>query len=321
MPAACLALLALPQTIRSQNATPDSPQVQERLDALRRTAGEEWAETFDFLCTANGGRANRPDDPEFEPARVFDNLAVVGRTGTAVWIVTTSEGLVLIDAGYGDQLESVLLKGMKTLGLDPGRVTHVIIGHGHADHFGGAAYFQQRGARVVMGEPDWALVTAPQGRGRGPAPSGPALAPPTRDIAITDGQTLTVGNVTFTFVLVPGHTSGSLGIVFPVQDGNVTHTAGLFGGTVLIPGFTSEDGLRQYVTSIDRWRSVTRTMGVDVEIQNHPLYDGFTTKLERLSSRAPGQPNPFVVGQEAYQRFLDVMSGCMNVQLSRRSSG
>jgi len=36
-----------------------------------------------------------------------------------VWAVTTSAGIVLIDAGYADQLESVLLPGMKKLGLDP----------------------------------------------------------------------------------------------------------------------------------------------------------------------------------------------------------
>ena len=61
-----------------------------------------------------------------------------------MWVVTTSAGTVLLDSGYGDQLESVLLPGMKTLGLDPAQVKYVIVGHGHGDHFGGAAYFQQR---------------------------------------------------------------------------------------------------------------------------------------------------------------------------------
>jgi len=56
--------------------------------------------------------------------------------------VTTSAGIVLIDAGYADQLESVLLPGMKKLGLDPSQVRYVILGHGHGDHFGGALYFQ-----------------------------------------------------------------------------------------------------------------------------------------------------------------------------------
>jgi metallo-beta-lactamase class B len=309
------AMLAAAQVPPPQDtAKPDSPEIRQRLDTLRKTAGEQWAEAFDFICATSPNRANRPDDPEIEPARVFDNLAVVGRTSTAVWIVTTSAGLVLIDAGYGDQVESVLLEGMQALGLDPGGVTHVIVGHGHGDHFGGAPYFQQRGARVVLGAPDWDLVEAPPRGGR-----GSAVAPPKRDIAVTDGETLTVGDVTFTFVMVPGHTAGSLGVIFPVKDGGTTRMAGLFGGSVLIPTFIPDDGLRQYVRSIEHWGTVTEEMNVEVEIQNHPLYDGFAAKLQRLKDRASGQPNPFVVGREAYQRFLQVMAGCTNVQLARRA--
>jgi metallo-beta-lactamase class B len=296
----------------------DSPELRQRVDALRKTAGGEWGEAVDFICALDPNRANRPDDPELEPTRVFDNLAVVGRTGTAVWIVTTSAGLVLIDAGYADQLDSVLLKGMQTLGLDPARVTHVIVGHGHGDHFGGASYFQQRGARIVMGAPDWDALEAPPAAGRGGAPAGPVVAPPKRDIAVTDGQSLTVGGVSFRFVMIPGHTPGSLGVIFPVKDGSSTHVAGLFGGSILIPTRIPDDGLRQYIQSIDRWATATREANVDVEIQNHPLYDGFERRLQRLKQRATGQPHPFVVGRDAYQRFLQVMSGCTGIQLARR---
>jgi metallo-beta-lactamase class B len=281
---------------------PDSDAIRQQLDALRKTAGTEWTETFDFFCAANPNRANRPDDPELEPTRVFDNLWVVGRTSTAVWIVSTSAGLVLIDAGYPDQLDSVLLKGMKTLGLDPARVTHVIVGHGHADHFGGAPYFQQRGARIAMGGPDW-----------------DAASPLTRDIAIADGQTLTVGDVTFTFAMIPGHTPGSIGVAFPVRDDQATRMAGLFGGSILIPGRIPDDGLRQYLQSLERWAAVTAKLNVDVEIQNHPMYDGLEAKLARLKRRASGEPHPFVVGRDAYQRFLSVMSGCIGVQQARRA--
>lgn len=312
---ACAITLTTAQTA-PQSARPDSPQVRDRLEALRRTAGDQWADAFEFICAANPNRANRPDDPEIEPTRIFDNLAVVGRTSTAVWIVTTSAGVVLIDAGYPDQLDSVLLKGMNALGVDPARVTHVIVGHGHADHYGGAPYFQQLGARVVMGAPDWDLLEAPSGTARGATPPAPPLK---RDMAVADGQSLTVGDVTFTFVMIPGHTAGALGIVFPVKDGNTTRTAGLFGGSVLIPTRIPDDGLRQYVASIEHWADVTRTMNVDVEIQNHPMYDGFTARLQRLKLRTPGQPHPFVVGRDSYQRFLEVMGGCTSVQLARRA--
>jgi metallo-beta-lactamase class B len=292
-------------------AKPDSPEVQKLLETAKQSAGSEWTEAFDFICAMNPGRANRPDDPEIEPTRVFDNLYVIGRSGTAVWAVTTSDGIVLIDAGYGDQLESVLLPGMKKLGLDPGQVKYVIVGHGHGDHFGGAAYFQQRGARVVLAGPDWDLIEK--------APPA-ALQPPKRDLVAVEGQAITVGDVAFTPVMIPGHTAGSMGVIFPIRDGKTTRMAGLFGGSILIPLKIPDEGLQQYIKSVEHWGDVTRRMNVEVEIQNHPLYDGFLTKLQRLKARKPGEANPFVVGRDSYQRFVRVMADCIKVQLARRKT-
>ena len=293
---------------------PDSPEVRQLLEAAKKDAGTEWAEAFDFICALNAGRANSPTDPVIEPTRVFDNLYVIGRTSTVVWAVTTSAGIVLIDSGYGDQLESVLLPGMKTLGLDPAQVKYVIVGHGHGDHFGGAAYFQQRGARVVLAGPDWDLVETPPAAGRGAA----VMQPPKRDVVAVEGQAIVVGDASFTPVMIPGHTPGSMGVIFPVNDGRTTRTAGLFGGSILTPGRISDEGLQQYVNSVEHWGDVTRRMKVEVEIQNHPMYDGFVGKLERLKQRKPGDANPFLVGSDSYQRFVGVMSGCTKAQLARR---
>jgi metallo-beta-lactamase class B len=109
-----------------------------------------------------------------------------------------------------------------------------------------------------------------------------------------------------------------MGVIFTVKDGKATRIAGLFGGSILTPGRISDDGLRQYIASVDHWGDVTRKMKVDVEIQNHPMYDGFLGKLERLASRKPGDPNPFVVGSDSYQKFVSVMSTCTKAQLARR---
>jgi len=43
-----------------------------------------------------------------------------------------------------------------------------------------------------------------------------------------------------------------------------------------------------------------------------------STKARILAARRPGDPNPFVVGQENYQKFLDVMSLCTQVNIARR---
>jgi metallo-beta-lactamase class B len=313
--ASVLAIVCVQLTSFAQEAAkPDSPEVRQLLDEAKKNAGAEWGEAFEFICALNAGRANSPTDPVIAPTKVFDNLSVIGRTSTAVWAVTTSAGIVLIDSGYGDQLESVLLPGMKTLGLDPANVKYVIVGHGHGDHFGGAAYFQQRGARVVMAGPDWDLVETPPPAGRGAA----TVQPPKRDVVAVEGQAITVGDVAFTPVMIPGHTPGSMGVIFPVKDGRATRIAGLFGGSILTPGRISDDGLRQYIASVEHWADVTRRMKVDVEIQNHPMYDSFLTKLERLKNRKPGEANPFVVGSDSYQRFVSVMAGCAKAQLARR---
>lgn len=308
-----LVLAAVPQGPPAPAASkPDTPEIQQMLTRAREAAGTEWQEAFNFLCATNPNRANRPDDPEIAPTRVFENLYAVGRSGTTVWIVRTSAGLVLIDAGYPDQLQSILLPGMKALGLDPAQVRYVLIGHGHADHFGGASFFQQQGARVGMAAADWELLASP-----GPQAAG-ALPPPTRDLIVAQGQPITIGDTTFTPVAIPGHTPGALGFVFPVRDGSATHTAALFGGTILIPGRMPLDGMKQYIASVGHWGDTTRRMGADVELQNHPLYDGMLGRLERLGRRRAGEPHPFVVGREAYQRFVSVMADCTRVQLARR---
>ena len=303
---------------------PPSPQNAAAVAAAtaraRAVAGMEWGDAVDFFC-GESGRANRADDPVLTPTRVFDNLYALGRTSTVVWAVTTPDGILMIDALYPDQLESVLLPGLRALGLDPANVKYVLITHGHSDHFGAASYFQQRGARVALSAADWDLIEKPPPGPGGAPPRPPAagsLPPPKRDVVVADGEPITFGGLTITTVPIPGHTPGALGFVLPVKDGAATHTAALFGGSILLSSFISNDGLKQYVQSIERFAAVTGRLGVDVEIQNHPLYDGFPAKLERLARRTAGTEHPFVVGRDAYQRFLTVMKECGNAQLARR---
>jgi metallo-beta-lactamase class B len=271
-------------------AAADPPAVSAIVNRARAAAGGEWGEAVEFFC-GNSGRANRADDPEIRPTRVFDNLYAFGRTSTVVWALTTPDGILLIDAGYPDQLESVLLPQLRAAGLDPNDVRYVLVGHGHADHFGG---------------------------GKPVAGGGAGLPPPGRDVVVTDGEPISFGGIEITPVLIPGHTPGALGFVFRVADGGRSHTAALFGGSILLVSRIPDEGLRQYVQSLERFGAVTQRLGVDVEIQNHPLYDGFATKLERLGARRAGDAHPFVVGTNGYQRFLTVMKECANAQLARR---
>jgi len=75
--------------------------------------------------------------------------------------------------------------------------------------------------------------------------------------------------------------------------------------------------LEEYLSSLDHWAQMTRQMKVDTELQNHPLMDGIDERLAKIQARKPGDPNPFVVGQAAYQRFVSVISECTKAQMVR----
>jgi len=103
-----------------------------------------------------------------------------------------------------------------------------------------------------------------------------------------------------------------------VKDNGKTRMAAIYAGTILTPGPISDAGLETYLKSVAHFKEEAKKAKVDVELQNHPLMDPIQSKLDRLKSRQPGQPNPFVVGQANYQKFLEVMSTCTEVNIERR---
>jgi len=295
---------------------PDSPAVKAIVARAKSAAGAMWAEEAHFFCEAP--RANSPNDPPIEPTKIFDNVYAIGNSGTVAYVINTSAGLVMIDALGANQVESVLLPGFKALGLDPAQVKAIIVGHGHADHFGGSAYMQEHfGSRVYISAADWTLMENPP-PARGGRQGGPATPLPKHDQVITDGQPLAFGDFKVQPVTIPGHTPGSMGFIFPVKDGGKTRMAAIYGGTILTPGIISDEGLQTYLQSVARFKEATRKAKVEVEIQNHPLMDPIQIKLDRLRARTKGQPNPFVVGTKGYQTFLDVMSICTEANIERR---
>jgi metallo-beta-lactamase class B len=142
------------------------------------------------------------------------------------------------------------------------------------------------------------------------------VALPKRDMNAFEGVPITLGDASVTPVFIPGHTPGSLGLIFQVKDGGKTHVAGMVGGGFIAQGPASQ--VQEFIDSIQHFEEWTKRMKVDVEIQNHPVFDGFADKLVALRARKPGDPNPFVVGQENYTRFLDLMIECAKATRDRQ---
>ena len=148
----------------------------------------------------------------------------VGSKPVAAWAVTTSEGIILIDTLYEYSVEDEIVNGLKKLGLDPTKIKYVVVTHGHADHYAGAPYLQSRlGARILMSAADWEFMQSQRNPNR-----------PTRDMVVTDGQRLTLGDATLTLYLTPGHTPGTISLLVPVKDGGREHLAAMWAERRLI---------------------------------------------------------------------------------------
>ena len=163
-------------------AAAQSPaEMEKHIAAAKAAAGTDHPGIFDRICTeartvgaprgggAGGAGAGRrgggpPPPParetwHAEPAKVFDNMYYVGMTEYSSWAITTSQGIILIDAIYDYSVEDEVVGGLKKLGLKPADIKYVLVSHGHLDHAGGAKYLQDKfGARILMSAADWDLL-------------------------------------------------------------------------------------------------------------------------------------------------------------------
>src|SRR6266581_3122737 len=318
--ALCLVLAMAAVAFAQQRAAipqkPDNPQSLVHVEAAKKLAGNDpfLMKPYDFYCPIGAARANSQTAPDLEPIKIFDNVYAIGNSETTTYVLPTSEGVVLIDSGFENKVESTLVPQLQKIGLDPAKVKYILLGHGHADHFGGAKYFQDHyGTKVATTAADWDLMYAPN-----PNPNAANQAKPKKEVVLAEGQPFKHGDLTVTLVAIPGHTPGALGFIFPVKDKGKTRIAGLFGGTILTMNIITTDGLKQYVQSIAHYLDTAKKMKVEVELQNHPIFDGTPERLEKLKTLKAGEPNPFTVGNDRYLKMWNIISQCIQAEIARR---
>src|SRR5262249_1892353 len=97
-------------------------------------------------------RLNLPPTKEaqaMKPFKIFDNVSYVGLKEYGSYLITTSQGLILIDATF-DHTAPLILDNIRTLGFDPKNVKYLLITHAHGDHADGTKVIKDAtGARVV----------------------------------------------------------------------------------------------------------------------------------------------------------------------------
>jgi len=169
-------------------------------------------------------------EPDWAPTDPIDSQ---------VYLVETPDGHVVVDAGAGATVPA-MVEAARRDGVDPDRVSWVLLTHGHADHAGGAAAWRRSLPNVrIAAAPevtgwlaagDETATSVDRARRAGIYPPTYKLEPCEPDRELVAETPFAVGDVTFQVVPTPGHAVGHLSFL-TVLDGVRT----LFSGDALFP--------------------------------------------------------------------------------------
>lgn len=259
---------------------------------------------------AVNGRWNEP----FEPFNVIGNVYYVGTAGVSSFLITTPQGHFLLD-GILPQSTAQIVSNIAALGFDVRDVRYLLNSHAHIDHAGGLAGLQRAsGATLVASAADKpVLETGDIGYG----PSAGMRFPPVRvDRTIADGESLSLGGVTLTAHLTPGHTAGctswSMRVVGAdgARHSAFFHCSATVAGQSLVP--ESYPGM---VAAFRATFASVRNLDADVFLANH---DNFFDLQEKRARQRSGDGNAFVVPGEL-QVFNARMEAAFEEELARQA--
>jgi glyoxylase-like metal-dependent hydrolase (beta-lactamase superfamily II) len=241
----------------------------------------------------------------------------LGTRRLAQWLVSGSEGALLLDTGIAGTVTEHVAPALSELGVEPGRLAEVVISHADVDHYGGDAEIRALapGARLRAHELDRALIESweliarerygwyrPHGLDYDEATWHWLAEAAGRD-TVLDGELVTgeridLGGIEVEVLHLPGHSLGHLGL-FEAASGTA-----IVGDAVMGHGFDSAAGgragpppyvdLAAYRSTIARVRELSPAR---LGTAHFPLFEGervgafldlsesFTLDLERALER------------------------------------
>jgi glyoxylase-like metal-dependent hydrolase (beta-lactamase superfamily II) len=164
--------------------------------------------------------------PRVEAGQIPDTNVYIANAMSAVYLIKTDDGYVMIDAGLTSE---ALQKSLEEAMIDPNDIKWIFLTHSDGDHVTGLTLFPN--AEIYMSEDEVPLINGTVKRsvfGGNTMPFGVDID---KIMLLADGQELSFNGVSIECIKAPGHTIGSMvylvdgtylftGDVFKVKDGN-----------------------------------------------------------------------------------------------------
>ena len=225
-----------------------------------------------------------------EPFRVVGNVHYVGAAGVSAFLITTSEGSILLDGGLPETASQIIANVAK-LGFNISDVKYLLNSHAHFDHAGGLAELKRAsGATLVASGGDAEVLKA------GSA-NMPAVVV---DRVIADGETVHLGDATLRAVMTPGHTKGCTTWTMTTTESDRPYTVLFYCSTSVVDRLVGNTEYPDIAEDYKRTFERLRGLKADVFLANHAVFFEMHDKRKRAGS---SNVNPFVDPGEL-QRFV-----------------
>lgn len=282
------------------------------LCALALSAPSAQAQTVKDFLAAVTKKWTAP----FEPFQLIDNIYYVGTDGIAVYVIKTSQGLILMDTAL-PQSTGMIKDNIARLGLKIADIKIILNTHAHFDHTGGFAEIKtETGAQLVAGERDKRLLetgTYP-GDEKNEALAFPAVKV---DHTVTEGDKVTLGDTTLTARATPGHSPGCTSWQMTVKDAGQDREVLFFcSGTVALNRLVGQPTHPGIVDDYRATYAKVKAMNIDVLLGPHPEVYGMQAKRAAMRE---GAPNPFVKPGEL-ATYATSLSEDFDKQLARQTA-
>jgi metallo-beta-lactamase class B len=229
-----------------------------------------------------------------EPFRIIGPIHYVGTFDLASYLITTAAGHILMDSGLESDAAQIQ-SSIKKLGFDPRAIRILLNTQAHFDHAAGLAALKRlSGARLLASAGDASMLEA---GGRGDFAFGDSLrfTPVAVDGHVAHGEQVSLGEVTLTAHLTPGHSKGTTTWTMTVPDGGRDLSV-VFAGSTSVPNpdvVGTNDW--KYPTLVDDYKrsfGVLKALRPHVFLTQHASAFNLHDKARRLKNGET--PNPFI---------------------------
>jgi len=263
---------------------------------------------------------NHPDWTQpFPPFRIVDNVYYVGSKDLASYLITTSQGDILINSSLTSS-PPLIKESVEKLGFRFSDIKILLISHAHFDHCAGTALIKKlTGAKYMVMDADVPVV---EDGGKSDFQYGDdpdsLYEPANVDRILHDGDEVRLGDLVLVAHITPGHTKGCTTWTLKVVDHGKTYNVVIVGSPNVNPGYKLVNNTQypQIEQDYERTFSTLKSLPCDVFLGAHGSYYGMEGKYARTGK---GGQNPFI-DPAGYQAYLSDREQAFQAELKKQQA-